>query len=94
MRTKHLLLVVFCALLFSQSHVNAAEEYGWRFASTTVDIFIARPFTFAATVVGGAIWAIALPITAPTHTSEEALDALVKQPWGLTIDRPLGDFGE
>ena len=73
---------------------NAAEEYAWRFARTTVDLFIARPFTFAATVVGGALWTVALPITAPTRTAEESLDVLVKQPWRLTVERPLGDFNE
>ena len=94
MRTKNILLVIFGALLLGQSRVNAGEEYGWRFASTTVDIFIARPFTFAATLLGGCIWTIALPITVPTHTSGDSLDALVKHPWQVTVDRPLGDFSE
>ena len=89
---RKLSLIVFCALLLTSTKSQANEEYGWRFAATTTDIFIARPFTFIATILGGAIWTISLPITAPTHTSEEAFDALVRQPWELTVDRELGEY--
>jgi hypothetical protein len=91
---RKLFLIVSCVLLLSSLSSRATEEYGWRFAATTTDIFIARPFTFAATILGGALWTIALPITAPTRTSEEAFDALVRHPWSLTFDRELGDYGE
>jgi hypothetical protein len=91
---KYFLLVLFCAFLFSTFSSRAAEEYGWNFARTTTDIFIARPFTFAATLLGGAIWVVSLPITAPTRTSQETFEALVRTPWDLTFDRELGDFEE
>jgi hypothetical protein len=35
---------------------------------------------------------VALPITAPTHTSRDSFDALVRTPWDLTFDRALGDY--
>lgn len=91
---KKLFAAVLCAFLLSSISAQAKEEYGWRFAAVTTDIFIARPFTFLATLLGGVVWTVALPITAPTHTSEEAFDALVRQPWEATVDRDLGDFGE
>ena len=91
---RKLSLIVFCALLLTLTSSQAAEEYGWRFASVTTDIFIARPFTFVATILGGAIWTISLPVTAPTRTSEEAFDALVRRPWELTVDRELGEYDE
>jgi hypothetical protein len=81
-------------LLLTTTSTRAAEEYGWRFAATTTDIFIARPFTFAATLLGGAIWTVALPITAATRNSKESFDALVRHPWDLTFNRDLGDYGE
>jgi hypothetical protein len=90
---KVFILVCF-ALVLVATPSRAVEEYGWRFAATTTDIFIARPFTFAATILGGALWTVALPITLPTKTSREAFDALVRQPWDLTVDRDLGDFTE
>ena len=81
-------------LLLLATPAPAAEEYGSRLAATTVDVFIARPFTFLASIVGGAIWTVALPITAPTRTARESFDALVRHPWQLTFDRELGEYGE
>ena len=85
---------VLLLLVLTTTSMQAGEDYGWRVAGTTVDIFIARPFTFAATLLGGAIWTIALPITAPTRTTRDSFDALVRQPWDLTFNRELGDYGE
>lgn len=81
-------------LVTTATTTRAEEEYGWRFAATTTDIFLARPFTFAAGLLGTAIWVVSLPITAPTRTTTEAYDALVRHPWDLTFKRELGDFKE
>lgn len=89
---KKFLLVLGCALFLASSQCQAAEDWGWRVASTTVDIFIARPFTFAATAVGACIWTVTLPITLPTKTSKDAFDVMVESPWNYTVHRPLGDF--
>jgi hypothetical protein len=91
---RKLFFVVLVALFFAATPARAEEEYGWRFAATTTDILIARPFTFAATILGGAIWTVTLPITLSTETTEEAWNALVLHPWELTFDRELGDFTE
>jgi hypothetical protein len=91
---KKLFSAVLLLLVIATTSLQAGEDYGWRVAGTTVDIFIARPFTFAATLLGGAIWTIALPITAPTRTTRDSFDALVRQPWDLTFNRELGDYGE
>ena len=91
---RKLFVILFGAFLLTSTSAQAAEEYGWRFASVTTDIFIARPFTFLATVLGGAVWTVALPITAPTRTSEEAFNALVRHPGQLTVERELGDYDE
>jgi hypothetical protein len=91
---RKLFVILAGALLLTSTSAQAAEEYGWRFAAVTTDIFIARPFTFIATILGGAIWTVALPVTAPTRTSAEAFDALVRQPWQLTVDRELGEYDE
>ena len=91
---RKLFVILAAVFLFTSTSAPAAEEYGWRFAAVTTDIFIARPFTFLATILGGAIWTISLPVTAPTKTSGEAFDALVRQPWELTVDRELGEYNE
>jgi hypothetical protein len=91
---KKFFAVALLVLLLVPNTTRAGEEYGWRLAATLTDIFIARPFTFAATVVGGAIWTVALPITVPTKTTRDSFDALVRQPSDLTFQRELGDFAE
>ncbi len=91
---KKLFTVGLFALMLTSSPVRAGEDYGWRFAEVAVDVFIARPFTFAASLLGGAIWTVALPITAPTRTSKDTFEALVRTPWDLTFDRTLGDYGD
>ena len=91
---KKLLPILVCVLILSGGRGLAAEELGWRIASTSADLFVARPFTFALSVVGSALWVATLPITAPTRTSKDALDVMVKTPWQLTVDRPLGEFAE
>jgi len=89
---RKLSLVCLFAFVLTATSVCAGEAYEWRFARTTTDIFIARPFTFLATVLGGALWTVALPITVPTHTSQEFYDAVVRQPFEATFNRELGDF--
>jgi hypothetical protein len=89
---RKLSVAVLFALVLSSASLRAAEAYEWRFARVTTDILIARPFTFAATVLGGALWTVTLPITAPTRTAEESFDALVRQPFELTFDRELGEY--
>ena len=87
-------IAMLFALLLSASSVRASDDPGLHFASVAVDIFIARPFTFAVSLLGGALWTVALPITAPTHTMKDSFETLVRTPWDLTFDRRLGDFGE
>jgi hypothetical protein len=91
---RKLSLAIIVALALTSTSVQAEEEYEWQFAAATTDIFIARPFTFAASIVGGALWTVALPITAPTRTVEESFYALVRRPWNLTFKRELGDFNQ
>ena len=83
---------VLCVLFLTTATSRAEDDYAHNFAIATTDILIARPFTFVASLFGGALWAVSLPITAPTKTSGAALDAMVKAPWALTFDRSLGDF--
>lgn len=89
---KKIFAAVLCVFLLTTASSRADDDYAHHLAGATTDIFIARPFTFVASLFGGALWAVSLPITAPTKTSGPALDAMVKTPWRLTFDRPLGDF--
>lgn len=90
---KHLLIAVL-AMFFAGTECVRAEEWASRWAATSTDLFIARPFTFVATIAGAALWIVALPITLPTKTHQEALDVMVKTPCRLTFQRELGDYTE
>jgi hypothetical protein len=89
---KKFVLILMCVLFFANSQCQAAEDWAWRVTKTTVDLFIARPFTLAATAVGAVLWGVTLPVTYPTKTSTDAFDVMVETPWAYTVDRPLGDF--
>ncbi len=91
---KKFLLILACLVLLTETRASAAEDWAFRVISSCVDIFIARPFTFAATAVGGGVWTAALPITLPTRTAKDSFEILIQAPWQYTFDRPLGDFQE
>ncbi|HEY0550021.1 MAG TPA: hypothetical protein VGF13_10505 [Verrucomicrobiae bacterium] len=91
---KKYLSIVVLATLLTGSRCFGGDDWGPRVSATTVDLFIARPFTFAATIAGGALWFITLPITLPTKTHKEALEVMVKTPCELTFRRDLGYFAE
>jgi hypothetical protein len=77
---KKLFTVALFLLLLTATSTRAGDDYGWRVAG--------------ATLIGGAIWTVALPITAATKTTGDSYDALVRHPWDLTFHRDLGDYGE
>jgi hypothetical protein len=91
---KRLLPVLACLLLLSESRSFGRDDWGLRVVTTTVDIVIARPFTFAATLIGAAVWTATLPITIPTKTATDSREVMIDAPWQFTFHRPLGDFEE
>ena len=61
-------------------------------AVMAVDGLLVRPFSFLATVLGGAFYIITLPFSAAGGNSGEAWDQMVKAPARATFVRPLGVF--
>lgn len=57
-----------------------------------LDLAISRPLGIVATVVGSALFVVALPFTIPSGSVGESADALVKRPIDYTFNRPLGEF--
>jgi len=56
------------------------------------DAVIVRPIAFASTVVGTALFAVSLPVTAPLKKAKPVKEALVVKPLKATFQRPLGDM--
>jgi hypothetical protein len=92
MKTK-LLITVVCvlALLLSTSTpAYAAGDTGA--ASVAVDIAVARPVSFAMTIIGSVLFVVSLPIAATSGCVDKAAKTLVVAPAKDTFTRPLGDF--
>jgi hypothetical protein len=56
------------------------------------DLIFVRPFSLVASVLGAAIFVVALPFTLPSGSADEAGRALVTRPLEYTFNRRLGDF--
>jgi hypothetical protein len=59
----------------------------------TLDILITRPVSLVATVVGTAVFIVALPIAITSGSVGTTAQALVAAPFKYTFVRPIGDFG-
>ena len=86
---------VVCTLAMSLGAVAAPAAPTAERRSPVVrvaDAVIVRPIAFAATVVGTALFAVSLPVTAPLKKSKPVAEALVHKPVKATFQRPLGDM--
>jgi hypothetical protein len=92
MKTK-LVTTVICVLALLLSTSTPAFAGGDTEAtSMVVDVALARPATFALTIVGSVLFVISLPVAATSGCVSKAGKALVVAPAKDTFTRPLGDF--
>lgn len=90
-----LLITVLCALallLSTTTPAFAAENTDP--TSVVVDAAVARPFTLALTIVGSALFVVALPFAATSGSVDKAAHTLVVAPAKDTFTRPLGDLDD
>jgi hypothetical protein len=94
MKTK-LVITVLCVLALLLSTSAPAYAVGdTDAASVAVDVLVARPATFALTVIGSVLFVVSLPFSAGSGCLDKAANTLVKAPAKDTFTRPLGDFEE
>jgi hypothetical protein len=88
------LLVTFtCALVLWWSTSTPAFASGDTDAtSVVVDVVVARPVTFAMTIVGSVLFVVSLPVAATSGCIDKAANTLVVAPAKDTFTRPLGDL--
>ena len=92
MRTK-LFTTALCVLALLLSTVTPASASGNTDAtSVAVDVVVARPVSFAMTIVGSVLFVVSLPVAAPSRSIERVAHALVVAPAKDTFTRPLGDL--
>jgi hypothetical protein len=60
--------------------------------SVAADALVARPVSFVATILGSAVFVVALPVAATSKSIDSTAEFLVRKPARFTFTRPLGDF--
>ena len=94
MKTK-LMTTIICMLALLTNRptpVFASSDSDSDALSVAVDVTVARPFTFALTILGSAVFVVSLPIAIPTGSLKTAGHILVAQPAKDTFTRPVGDL--
>ena len=92
MKTKLLttIVCVLALLLGTASPTFAASDTSA--TTVAVDVMVARPVTFALTIIGSVLFVVSLPVAAPSGSVGKAAHTLVVAPAQDTFTRPLGDF--
>ena len=88
---KAVVLFLTLTLILTSTPVFAAETDGF---IVIMDIVIARPFGFAALVIGSAFFVVAFPFAAMSKNTSKTADTLVGEPFRFTFVRPPGDFSQ
>jgi hypothetical protein len=91
MKSRLITVVCVTALLFLQIPQAAAIEDGSTEA-VAADVLVVRPACFLMTVIGAAIFVVALPVAAVTKSVPQTAHALVGRPAKATFVRPIGDM--
>lgn len=90
MKTK--VLILLCALVLGMGNLSVSRAGNDDDIATITDVALVRPGCFLATVVGSAIFVVALPIAAASGSVHATADTLVVGPAQATFTRPIGDF--
>ena len=90
MKTKFLTIV--CVLVTGFCSVNTARAEVDKSLDVVGDLVLVRPGCLITTIVGSAIFVVALPIAAMSGSVKETANTLVVHPAEATFTRPIGDF--
>ncbi len=86
---KIVILLTACFLLFNSPAAFADLDEG---LVTIGDLVVSRPLGLAVTVLGGAVFIVALPFALTSGSVKDTADVLVGEPFRFTFKRPLGNF--
>jgi len=86
---KIIISLMVCLLVLNSTAAFAAETDDLVIIG---DLVFARPLGIVATVIGGAVFIVALPFTIPSGSVRHTGAVMVGEPFNFTFDRPLGDF--
>ena len=84
-----LVALIAVTLIISSTSALAYQDEGM---NITMDLLLARPASLAATVLGTALFIVALPFAIPSGSVGATACVLVVTPCKYTFVRPVGDF--
>jgi hypothetical protein len=79
-------------LVLSLASVTPAFAHEDSSMEVVADVVAVRPVSLVATILGAALFVIALPVAATSKSIKKTADALVVRPGKATFTRPLGDY--
>jgi hypothetical protein len=88
---KSKVLILLCAIAIGMGNISVSRANDNDIATIT-DVTLVRPGCFLATLLGSAIFVVALPIAAISGSVRSTADTLVVGPAQATFTRPIGDF--
>jgi hypothetical protein len=91
MKASIITAVCVVALLMSQASPAGATEFDQPL-TIAADVLVVRPACLVATIVGSALFVVALPVAAASKSIKPTARALVVAPAKATFTRPLGDM--
>ncbi len=88
-------LCIACAVWFTFGTATPSFAFGDGSPEAVAgDALVVRPFCLAATIVGSAVFLVALPVAAISKSTKSTADALVVGPAKATFTRPLGKMSD
>ena len=89
---KSKIMLLLCALTFTFGGINNSRADVDKSIDVVGDVALVRPGCILVTVVGSAIFVVALPFTALSHSTRTTADTLILRPAEAAFTRPVGDF--
>jgi hypothetical protein len=89
---KMVIAALVVVTLISTSVPALADGDATVVSAMVVDVFLGRPAGIVATVLGSAVFVLALPFAALSGSIEPVAQTLVVDPFKFTFTRPVGDF--
>ena len=91
MRKRVVTLFVAIALIAASGPAFGGES---AVEAIQVDVLVVRPLTLVATVVGTALFVVALPFSIPSGSVKYTAEKLIVDPCKFTFTRPVGNFDD
>jgi len=89
---KSKILIALCITMVGLGNLNFCRAADDNSVATITDVALVRPSCFVVTIFGSAVFLVALPFAAASHSIRATADTLVIGPAQATFTRPVGDF--